>query len=51
MHDFLMTVMMAWGAVTAILICLLIYRGTLEAHEDDQVFWTQPATRWPPNSA
>ena len=25
-------------AVTAILICLLIYRGTLEAHEDDQVF-------------
>ena len=38
MHDFLMTLMMAWGAVTAILICLLIYRGTLEAHEDDQVF-------------
>jgi hypothetical protein len=38
MHDFLMLLMMAWGAVTAILICLLIYRGTLEAHEDDQVF-------------
>lgn len=38
MHDFLMILMMAWGAVTAILICLLIYRGTLEAHEDDQVF-------------
>src|ERR1700758_1186078 len=38
MHDFLMILMIAWGAVTAILICLLIYRGTLEAHEDDQVF-------------
>ncbi len=38
MHDFLMILMIGWGAVTAILICLLIYRGTLEAHEDDQVF-------------
>lgn len=38
MHDFLMILMVLWGAVTAILICLLIYRGTLEAHEDDQVF-------------
>ena len=38
MHDFLMILMIAWGAVTAILISLLIYRGTLEAHEDDQIF-------------
>jgi hypothetical protein len=38
MHEFLMILMIAWGAVTAILISLLIYRGTLEAHEDDQIF-------------
>jgi hypothetical protein len=38
MHDFLMILMIAWGAVTAILICLLIYRGTLETREDDQIF-------------
>ena len=28
----------AWGAVTVVLICLLIYRSTLESHEDDQIF-------------
>jgi hypothetical protein len=38
MHDFLMILMVAWGGVTAILISLLIYRGTLESHEDDQIF-------------
>jgi hypothetical protein len=38
MHDFLIMLMVAWGAVTAALVCLLIYRGTLEAHEDDQIF-------------
>jgi hypothetical protein len=37
-HDFLMILMVAWGGVTAILISLLIYRGTLESHEDDQIF-------------
>jgi hypothetical protein len=37
-HDILMVLMVAWGIVTAALVCLLIYRGTLEAHEDDQVF-------------
>jgi len=26
------------GVLLAIWICLLIYRGTLEAHEDDQLF-------------
>jgi hypothetical protein len=30
--------MVTWGVVTSALICLLIYRGTLEAHEDDQIF-------------
>jgi hypothetical protein len=28
----------AWGAFTAVLIVLLIYRGTLTMHEDDQLF-------------
>ncbi len=28
----------AWGAVTAVLIVLLIYRSTLTMHEDDQLF-------------
>jgi len=28
----------AWGAVTAVLVVLLIYRSTLTMHEDDQLF-------------
>ena len=27
-----------WGAVTVALVVLLIYRGTLTMHEDDQLF-------------
>jgi hypothetical protein len=27
-----------WGAITVVLIVLLIYRGTLTMHEDDQLF-------------
>jgi hypothetical protein len=27
-----------WVAITLVLIFLIIYRGTLERHEDDQVF-------------
>ncbi|HTZ98705.1 MAG TPA: hypothetical protein VMB02_00125 [Candidatus Aquilonibacter sp.] len=28
----------AWGIVTAVLICALIYRSTLETREEDQLF-------------
>jgi hypothetical protein len=38
MHLVLYTLLVAWGAVTVILICALIYRSMLETHEDDQIF-------------
>jgi hypothetical protein len=34
----LFQLMIAWGVLTAALIALLIYRGTLTMHEDDQLF-------------
>lgn len=34
----LFELVVAWGALTAVLIALLIYRGTLTMHEDDQLF-------------
>jgi hypothetical protein len=37
-HDLLYALLVAWGIVTAVLICLLIYRSTLETREDDQIF-------------
>lgn len=30
--------LVVWGAFTLVLIVLLIYRGTLTMHEDDQLF-------------
>lgn len=30
--------LMLWGGLTLVLIVLLIYRGTLTMHEDDQLF-------------
>ncbi len=30
--------LIAWGAVTVVLVILLIYRSTLTMHEDDQLF-------------
>lgn len=30
--------LVAWGIVTAVLVCALIYRGTLETREEDQLF-------------
>ena len=28
----------AWAVITAVLVCALIYRGTLETREEDQMF-------------
>jgi len=33
-----MMLLIAWGAITVVLIVLLIYRSTLTMHEDDQLF-------------
>ena len=30
--------LIVWGALTAVLVLLLIYRSTLSMHEDDQLF-------------
>jgi hypothetical protein len=34
----LMLFMVSWGVITAVLVILVIYRGTLSAREDDQIF-------------
>lgn len=34
----LFSLLVAWGVVTTVLICMLIYRSMLGAHEDDQIF-------------
>jgi len=34
----LMMLFIAWGAITVVLVVLLIYRSTLTMHEDDQLF-------------
>jgi uncharacterized membrane protein YjfL (UPF0719 family) len=34
----LVVLLIAWGGLTAVLIAVLIYRGTLTMHEDDQLF-------------
>jgi hypothetical protein len=34
----LFELLVAWGVLTGVLIALLIYRGTLTMHEDDQLF-------------
>jgi hypothetical protein len=34
----LQMLLIAWGVVTAVLVCALIYRSTLETREEDQLF-------------
>ncbi len=38
MSPLLTKLLIAWGAVTTVLVVLLIYRSTLTMHEDDQLF-------------
>jgi hypothetical protein len=37
-HGPLLEILVVWGIVTAVLVILLVYRGTLEIREDDQIF-------------
>jgi hypothetical protein len=37
-HGTLFHLMVVWGAITAVLVCLVIYRSTLESREGDQIF-------------
>jgi hypothetical protein len=32
------TLMISWGVITAFLVVLVVYRGTLSSREDDQIF-------------
>jgi hypothetical protein len=41
MSQTLEMLLIVWGALTTILIVLLIYRSTLTMHEDDQLFLDQ----------
>jgi hypothetical protein len=34
----LQVLLIAWGVITAVLICVFIYRSTLETREEDQIF-------------
>lgn len=34
----IMMLLIVWGALTVVLVVLLIYRSTLTLHEDDQLF-------------
>ena len=38
LHNALFPLLVAWGVITAILICVLIYRSMLENREEDQIF-------------
>jgi hypothetical protein len=38
LHGPLLEILVVWGIVTAVLVILLVYRGTLEIREDDQIF-------------
>lgn len=40
----LTALLIVWGVLTAVLVVLLIYRGTLSMHEDDQLFLEDPGS-------
>ena len=37
-HSALTALLAFWGVITVALLCMLIYRSTLSAHEEDQIF-------------
>lgn len=37
-HGTIFDILLVWGVVTAALVALVVYRGTIEIREDDQVF-------------
>ena len=37
-HGTLFALMVAWGAVTVILVLMLIYRSMLSTHDEEQIF-------------
>jgi hypothetical protein len=36
--ELLQMLLLAWGVVTAVLVCMWIYRSALENREEDQIF-------------
>jgi len=44
MMSMLMWPLILWGALTTVLVVLLIYRSTLTMHEDDQLFLDESAS-------
>ncbi len=38
LNSTIMDILLVWGVVTAALIALVVYRGTIEIREDDQMF-------------
>jgi hypothetical protein len=38
MQNLLYGLFVAWGAITVVLVCVMIYKSTLETREDDQIF-------------
>jgi predicted RND superfamily exporter protein len=38
LNSTIMGILLVWGVVTAILVALVVYRGTIEIREDDQIF-------------
>ena len=37
----ILMLLIVWGAITLVLVVLLIYRSTLSMHEDDQLFLSE----------
>lgn len=44
-HSPMIMVLILWGGITLVLVVLLIYRGTLTMHEDDQLFLSEGETQ------